>query len=511
MRQFHAFPNTSVCPLKDIPILERDSLAEALKAELEAGARVCSFFGFYPEESLEESDALLRICLVLARDADSLLAAAFMDVGKSYPAFTPEFPALHLFEREIYEQFNVLPEGHPWLKPVRFTGRGDSVGLTEFFRVEGEDVHEVAVGPIHAGIIECGHFRFQCLGEIVIHLEISLGYHHRGIEAACSRGEAPNGRSLLPLVETMAGDSTVAHTWAHVTILETLSGLAFSPRGQFLRAAALELERLANHTGDLGALAGDVGYLPTASFCGRLRGDYLNMTAMICGNRFGRGLVRPGGAGFDLDEQLCRELLRRLESTTRDVHGAVDLMWESPSVTARMMSIGTVSEQAARDLGLVGPAARASGLKLDARYYHSLSGLREFMAEPPIFESGDVYARAKVRQMEIRKSALLVSELLRALPAGPSMDAGPTGEFFGPSMTGGLTPESFCATLLEGWRGEVCHAALTGRAGQVIRYKVVDPSFHNWMGLALALRGGQISDFPLCNKSFNLSYCGVDL
>lgn len=497
MSNFHTFSNGGACRLKDIPLLDHYSLLAGLKRELAAGARVCAFFGYRPEAA--EPGIPLRLCLLLAKDAESLLAVAAMEVGESYRALTPEVPALHLFEREIYEQFQVLPEGHPWLKPLRFTGPGESIGQTEFFRVEGEDVHEVAVGPIHAGVIECGHFRFQCLGETVMHLEISLGYHHRGVEEALL---GARGRSLLPLVETMAGDSSIAHSWAHCSVIEALSGLAPSPRGQAIREAALELERLANHTGDLGALAGDVGYLPTSSFCGRLRGDFLNMTALICGNRFGRGLVRPGGAGFDLDEALCRELLRRLEATTRDVHGAVELMWESPSVTARMMDIGVVTGEAARDLGLVGPAARASGLSLDARYYHTQAGLREFRTEPPVLDSGDVFARAKIRQAEIRSSAFIVSGLLRTLPEG-GIDAGAPHE--------GLAPEAFCASLVEGWRGEVCHVGLTGPDGRFTRYKVVDPSFHNWAGLALALRNGQISDFPLCNKSFNLSYCGVDL
>ena len=161
----------------------------------------------------------------------------------------------------------------------------------DFFKVEGEEIHEVAVGPVHAGIIEPGHFRFQCFGENVLNLEISLGYQHRGVERALIGG--PDKRTLH-YMETLAGDTTIGHTTAYCQLIESLSGSNVSPRAQSLRGIALELERLANHTGDLGALAGDIGYLPTSSFCGRIRGDFLNMTALICGSRFGRGLSHSG-------------------------------------------------------------------------------------------------------------------------------------------------------------------------------------------------------------------------
>ena len=170
-------------------------------------------------------------------------------------------------------------------------------GVTDFFRVEGAEVHEVAVGPVHAGVIEPGHFRFQCHGEQVFHLEIALGYQHRGVERALVGG--PTKRTL-PMMETVAGDTTVGHALAYAHAVEALAGTRIPARAHAIRGIALELERLANHVGDLGALAGDVAYLPTASYCGRLRGDFLNMTAEICGSRFGRGLVRPGGVGFDL-------------------------------------------------------------------------------------------------------------------------------------------------------------------------------------------------------------------
>jgi len=262
----------------------------------------------------------------------------------------------------------------------------------------------------------------------------------------------------------------------------------------------LELERLANHTGDLGALANDIAYLPTASFCGRLRGDFLNMTAMICGSRFGRGMLRPGGVGFDVDDALREALVQKLEVTLTDVESAVNLLWDTPSVMARFEDTGGVSNDVAKQLGLVGPAARACGIRRDVRHDHS-AGIFRFSHVPvSTWHTGDVFGRAYVRWLEIQHSSRFILDHLKAFPGGDLRVS-----------RAALSSECLVVTLVEGWRGEICHVAITDENGSLGRYKVVDPSFHNWMGLAMALRGQQISDFPVCNKSFNLSYCGHDL
>lgn len=505
--------NAAAVPLQSVPYVEWQDFCDWIIAESASGSRVCAFFGT-PEDAMPGDTRIpglpkgsIRIIAALARPGETTLGVASSSVAHAYPSLTPLVPALHLFERDLYEKFGVTPQGHPWLKPVRFPhADGLRAGDADFFTIKGDEVHEVAVGPIHAGIIECGHFRFQCVGETVLHLEISLGYHHRGIENACNAG--PNKRTL-PVMETIAGDTTVAHTWAACAIMEALADAEPAPRGQMLRAVGLELERLANHTGDIGALAGDVGFLPTSSYCGRIRGDFLNMTAAICGNRFGRGLVRPGGTAFDLDPTLAGELASRVRAGLRDVRGAADLLFASTSATARMMGTGVVSAQAATDIGMVGVAARASGVRLDARIHHPMPHMRSHDIHMATEPTGDAQARALVRFHEITESATFAARLLETLPEGEVL-ARPFNAASAPHDVM-LAPLSFSIALTEGWRGEVCHVALTDEAGRFFRYAVTDPSFHNWMGLALALRDQAISDFPLCNKSFNLSYCGHDL
>ncbi len=477
--------NGEALALEEVPVVGFEEFRRPL---LEGGSRLAALFGRWLE-------GRTRLLAVSARAETGSLVVAATDVGERYPALTPELPEAHLFEREIFEQTGARPEGHPWLKPVRFPSGG--AGTADFFRVEGEEVHEVAVGPVHAGVIEPGHFRFQCHGEEVHHLEISLGYQHRGVERALRGG--PDKRTIH-LVETLAGDTTIGHASAACAVLEALSGTRAPARAHALRAVALELERIATHAGDLGALANDVGYLPSASFCGRLRGDFLNLTALLCGSRFGRGLVRPGGVGFDVEAERARDALSRLEGALEDLARAVALLWETPSVLSRFEEAGRVSREAAEEMGLVGVAARACGLERDVRQEFPWGMYRFSQVPISVAGTGDVLARAQVRWLEIQRSAAFVRDHLRRLTAGPVRAA-----------VGGLAPHRLAVSLVEGWRGEICHVAITDGAGRFASYKVVDPSFHNWTGLALAMRGQPISDFPLCNKSFNLSYCGFDL
>jgi Ni,Fe-hydrogenase III large subunit len=496
--------NGEPCNIADVPVLSVSEFRDSVSRQVSAGARIAALFGRPgPGKSI-------RLCAVLAHGDTGMLTVLSADVADSYPSLTPDCPQAHWFEREIAEQWVVWPEGHPWLKPIRFhkpyregkspfTPQAEPLpGVTNYFRVEGEEVHEVAVGPVHAGVIEPGHFRFQCHGEHVFHLEIELGYQHRGAERAAIGG--PTARTIH-YMETLAGDTTVGHATAYCQALEALSGVEVPARAQALRGIGLELERLANHTGDLGALAGDVGFLPTMSFCGRLRGDFLNMTALLCGSRFGRGLVRPGGVLFDVDDARSSELLTRLDATRNDVTTAANLLWETNSVLARFEETGALSRDTAVVLGLVGVAARACGLERDARYEFPSGIYRVSQMPVSTWHSGDVFARAFVRWLEIQRAIDFIRIQVDSLPAGATIVP----------VAQASRPNALVVTLVEGWRGEVVHVAATDDRGAIAHYKVIDPSFHNWMGLAMALRNQEISDFPLCNKSFNLSYCGHDL
>lgn len=493
--------------LSNIRTLAVDGFRSQVLDRCHEDARLVNLFGHL------EANEKVRIIAILGLDEDAqleILSTLIPAEPGQYESLTKDLPQAHLFEREIAEQWAVLPVGHPWLKPLRYHSNYRTAvdiwkgmanrtipGEYPFYTVGGKEVHEVGVGPVHAGIIEPGHFRFQCHGEEVLHLEIQLGYQHRGIEPLMAGNDLK--RSML-LSESIAGDTAIGHSTAFCEVVESLSGCVISARAQALRAIALELERLANHVGDLGALGMDAGFLPTSAYFGRMRGDYLNLLLSLTGNRFGKGLCRPGGVLFDIDPNMADDFCHKLKKYKEEFLDVSDLLFSRPSVLARFEGVGVITLKEAKELGLVGPAGRASQLECDVRTNYS-SGMWQFNHVPiSLAATGDVYGRAIVRRQEVIRSLEFLLRILPSLPAGNTF-----------SHPGPMKPNTLAVSMVEGWRGEIMHVGISDTNGGFARYKIKDPSFHNWYGLALACRGQEISDFPLCNKSFNLSYCGHDL
>ncbi len=472
----------------DIPTVTLDEIKSDVR---KMKMRLVGFFG-------KQEFANVRLYVVMADDKIGKLyvtSSLFTPEMKSYESFTQEFSAFHIFEREFYEEFGIEPLNHPWLKPVR-----QNQDKYPFFEMKGEDIHQVAVGPIHAGVIEPGHFRFMCQGEKVYDLEIMLGYQNRGVEELFLKGKRYNNR----LAESVCGDTVIGYNMAYSQAMEALSDTKISFKAQIIRRIALEMERIAIHIGDLGAIAGDIAYLMGASIFGITRTLVINTMLEISGSRFGRGLINVGGVNFDIDEKMSEKIVKMLDDVAKTVDRTSKVLLKTPSCISRMERTGVVSTETAKALGAVGMAARASGVDLDSRFdfgdswYTSLDVIKPFKA------TGDVHSRFKLRYKEIKQSMQIVKKLLAKLKEYAS-------EPIKVSPNPNLSANSFVVSITEGWRGEVVHIALTGANGELLRYKMKDPSFTNWYMLAMAVRNNGVSDFPLCNKSFNLSYCGNDL
>lgn len=480
--------NNTKINLADIPVLDIDSL----KAEVKAlNKRPVAFFG------KDWGNGNVRLFVILADDVLGDLyvsSTIFGNLQKSYESFTQDIPSFHIFEREFYEDFGIEPLHHPWLKHVR-KNQDDY----KFFEMQGEEVHQVAVGPIHAGVIEPGHFRFMCNGETVYHLEIMLGYQHKGVEELMLKKHSNQ------LAESIVGDSVIAYNTAYSQIVETLKDIKISDKAQLIRKLALEMERAAIHIGDLGAIAGDIAYLMGASVFGATRTLVINTMLEFCGSRFGRGFVTVGGVNFDLSDEIMEKAKKTLDKVEKDVDRMVKTMLKNSSVMSRLEKTGTVSTERAMETGLVGMAARASGVPIDSRFDYPDKWMEKLNINKKVFNGiGDVNSRFKLRYKEIKESLDIIRKIFKELK---NLKSEPVLTY----SDNDFTKDSFAISIVEGWRGEVVHIAMTDDNGKLSRYKIKDPSFNNWFGLALAVRNNGVSDFPLCNKSFNLSYSGNDL
>lgn len=495
--------NASSEALKNIPVLSYEVFRERITSSLGDENKHClSYYGVL-------SDDDLRLICCIADDSDNSIQVFSAITGKnnlSLDSAALASPQVHIFEREINENYGVMFKGHPWLKPVRYPHNSADASNTidnyPFYFIHSEELHEVGVGPVHAGVIEPGHFRFICNGEKVHHLEIQLGYQHRGVEELFISKQDALQRCILS--ESIAGDTSIGHSLAHSQLIESLSGMEVSEALQIERCIALELERIAVHIGDTAALCGDVAYQLGQVVCEALRTMVINTTQLWCGNRFGKGLIRPGGSNYPLNNEISDAIIDLSDAVSKRFGELADCVYSTPGVLARFDEIGAVTKKQAHMIGAVGPSARTCGIFRDTRKSHSFQYFRKYSVEPVILESGDVLARGMIRNLEVRESVKIIGDLLKIWQAEERKTEKPVYNY-------SLRPGNFALSIVEGWRGEICHSAITDKEGNICHYKVKDPSFHNWMALALAVRNQEISDFPVCNKSFNLSYCGHDL
>ncbi len=493
--------------LSHITVTPADLATQVTALLLQPGWR----FGHLTARSLDARHTAIDVLLLdTQRGAVTCLTAPLADGQAEYPSLTAQLPAAHWAERAVGDLFGLRAVGHPrWKSMLLHNDRwpvdlfplaGAAQATTprepyRFLQVSGSGIHEIPVGPIHAGIIEPGHFRFSCVGEIITNLEIRLGYQHRGIEGRLT--EVP-WRQARYLAESASSDTAAGNALAHALAVEHLLGIAPPPRAAALRILALELERLANHIGDIGALSGDIGYSPGASLFPPLRGATLALAQTLTGNRRQRWFVQPGGVARDLDDARRRALLQGVQDLARRVTDHLPLVLEHAGVLERMDGVGRLSPTLARDFSIVGPAGRASGTGYDARVF-SPAGAPPAAATRRI--EGDVLARAQMRAEEIASSVAILTQTLDTLPDSPIQVALPAT----------LPPDAVGVGVVEAWRGELLHWVTTNADGAIARYAIKDPSFNNWTGLAIAIRGNLVTDFPLCNKSFNLSYSGNDL
>jgi Ni,Fe-hydrogenase III large subunit/Ni,Fe-hydrogenase III component G len=437
--------------------------------------------------------------------------------GEKFPSIVDLIHQASGYERRLKTFFGLSPEGHPSLRPIILHEnwpddihplRKDFDWQTrpqiantpyDFRRLEGEGVYEIPVGPVHAGIIEPGHFRFSIAGEEILQLEPKLGYKHKGIEKLF---EVLPFEDKLRLSERVSGDSSFSHSLAYCQAIETLGGIEIPVRAGYLRVIFAELERLANHFGDLGAMMLDTGFNFGGSNGARLREMVMQWNERLTGSRFLRGVNAVGGVKTDIASDLQSSLASDLEKIKKDFTEVINIAENSSSVLNRLKGTGTLDFQIAYDHGTVGVAARAVGMDIDSRIDFPYAAYDKFTIEIANEADGDAYARFHVRVKEAYSSLAIIKQALEKLPAVKEIRS---------TQNVILKKKSYAISLVEGWRGEIAYFVATDQAGNISRVEPRDPSFLNWTVMGYAGKGNVVPDFPLINKSFNLSYSGNDL
>lgn len=494
----------------------RESLPDACKAVVDhLDARLALMVG---EDDRATSGAYRLSYIFAPRDGGWLTLETHVDPADPvFPSVTPLVPAAHWYEREVQDMFGLVAEGHPdprrlvhhddWpddVYPLRkdFDPRAPIPRVERapqrFHTLHGEGFVEIPVGPIHAGVIEPGHFRFAAVGEAVFHLETRLFYTHRGIEKL-AEGKTP--AHVLQIAERVCGACSCSHGVSYCQAVEALAGIEVPPRAAALRTLYLELERLYNHLGDLGNICAGVSFAVGASFGAQLKEAAQRLNERVAGNRFLHGVNRIGGVRRDLDAAALRDIETTTAAIARRLREFMDLLLGSATAVERLTTTGILPRDTARALGAVGVAARASGVNLDSRRDHPHAGYPHLPMPTPVVvrTEGDVYARVLVRMDETLASLAIIRAVLDTLPAGPVW------------VDPGRIPGSRAAfAVSESPRGENIHWVRTAPDGTLERYRVRSASYPNWPAVAASVPGNMVPDFPVINKSFELCYACLD-
>jgi Ni,Fe-hydrogenase III large subunit/Ni,Fe-hydrogenase III component G len=494
----------------DLPTRDVRPVAARL---LEGGCRLVAVFA----EDRVAPEQLYYIYYVFEHPEDTRYLLARAPIAADSPAFpslAAEIPAVNWQEREIQDWFGLLADGHPnprrvalhdnWpdVNPLRKDFPIDTVlapfeGERHVYRPTlGEGVFQIPVGPIHAGIIEPGHFNFAVAGEPILYLQLRLFYVHKGIEKRFE--QLPVNRGVY-LAESISGDSSFSHGTAFCQAVEGAAEVEIPERARRMRTILLELERLYNHVADIGAIATDVGFVIANAHASRLREMLFRLNEELTGSRLLRGVVCPGGVRWDWDDGQSHHLLDVLTLFEREFSDLMRMIEASDSTRDRLERTGILRPDKARDLGIVGVAGRASGIDRDIRRDHPYAAYDSVSLQVPVYQEGDVLRRVQVRVDEVLQSIVLIREVESGLRPGPHCIPMPS-----------LPPDRCALSAVEGWRGEILHWIRTGADNRLQRCKIKDPSLNNWPALVEAVQGNIVPDFPVINKSFNLSYSGTD-
>ncbi|TLD42770.1 MAG: Ni,Fe-hydrogenaseI large subunit HycE [Candidatus Jettenia ecosi] len=462
------------------------------------------YFKIYYVFSLPEEDTFLIVNIPVSEQEPV------------FPSITPKIPAAHWYEREIKDMFGLEPVGHP--DPYTLVLHGNFPDNTyplrkdfdvqtrlphlesklPFKRVEGEGVFEIPVGPIHAGIIEPGHFRFSAVGDSILYLDAKLFYTHKGTEKIFET--MPYTKALF-LAERICGVCAASHATGYCQAIEKVAGVGIPPRAKFIRTILLELERLYNHIGDIGNICAGAAFHLGSAHGFRIR-EYLQLlNETITGNRYLRGMITIGGVRFDINNDLKKYIVTLLTDIKKDFKELTDIMFASSSLMDRLETTGRLPAETARGLGVVGVAARASGIGRDARVNHPYAAYREVDFDVPVFyNDGDVYARVRVRVDEVYQSIYIIEQCFDKMSEGSIK-----------TSVKELPPYRQALSYVESPRGENIYWIMTAPDNRLFRYKVRSPSFCNWPAIPYTIPGNIVPDFPLINKSFELCYSCTDL